>query len=260
MKSSIKTFTAAIILFSSILAGHAQNVGDVAPEFILKNTLGDDVKLSSLEGKVVFIYLFGSTCPICIGSGNKTQKDVQGVYGHRDDFQALGLDTWDGTLSEVLSFGSQTELTYELLLNASSVQTNYNTTYDRVMVVGADGSLRHKGTGSVSSSLNDAITVIDELLMTLSTEGPEHERSFVSVYPNPAQDFTRVSFAVENESSVRISILNNLGQEVIKGYPERVTAGTHSREMAINDLSPGLYFVRLDLPGGTRTHKLLVNR
>ena len=47
----------------------------------------------------------------------------------------LGLDVWDGNSSSVDAFETVTEVSFPLLLNASSVARDYETTYDRIVVI-----------------------------------------------------------------------------------------------------------------------------
>ena len=223
---------------------------------------GQDVSLSTYRGKVVFLYCFGSFCTICRGSGSKTESLVNAIYGGRNDFQALGLDTWNGNLSQMQGFQSATGLEFPMLLNASSELSSYSTTYDRVMVIDQEGVLRYKGTTPVASGLTAAISVIDELI-TVASSG-DLEGDFVegleTIFPNPAIDHIRIRFALKNESLVSIRIMNSLGQEVSGILQESYTAGTHTREISTKDLPVGLYFVRMDTQDKYFIRKLLVKK
>ena len=262
MKNSRKATGIIVMLFLGIMSMHGQSVGNTAPNFTYKDMEGKDVSLSTYSGKVVFLYFFGSYCTICRGSGSKTESLVNAVYGGRNDFQSLGLDTWNGNLSQMQGFRSATGLTYPMLLNASPELSNYSTTYDRVMVIDQMGVLRYKGTTPVGNGLTAAIDVIDELLTIASSgdiEGGNIE-GLESVFPNPAIDHIRIRFVLKNESAVSIRIINSLGQEVSRIHQETYAAGSHTREISTKDLSAGLYFVRMDTRDKYFTRKLLVKK
>jgi peroxiredoxin len=262
MKNSIKAIGIIVMLFLGVMTVNGQAVGNTAPNFTYKDMDGQDVSLSTYRGKVVFLYFFGSFCTICRGSGSKTESLVNAVYGGRSDFQSLGLDTWNGNLSQMQGFRTATGLKYPMLLNASSELSSYATTYDRVMVIDQMGVLRYKGTTPVSSGLTAAIAVIDELL-TIASSG-DLEGVFVegleSVFPNPAIDHIKIRFALKNESLVSIRIINSLGQELSGILRETYSAGTHTREISTKDLPSGLYFIRMDTRDKYFTRKLLVKK
>ena len=46
-------------------AGVGPRVGTEAPDFILKQIGGEDVRLNSLRGEVVMIYVWAPWCPAC---------------------------------------------------------------------------------------------------------------------------------------------------------------------------------------------------
>ncbi len=71
----------------------------------------------------------------------------------------LGLDAWNGSVSELTGFRNASGVTFPLLLNASS----YSSSYDRLVVVGPDGKERWSG-GTISSAISTAEAKVNELL------------------------------------------------------------------------------------------------
>ena len=149
-----------LILFF-VLAGYSsiysQNVGEAAPNFTLTTVNGSEFKLSDNKGKVVFLFLFGNSCPHCLSNGNNTETGIYSAYKSNEGFVALGIDTWDGNKSAVESFVSKTGITYPVALNGSGVQSAYSTTYDRMIVIDREGIIRYKSTANATASVvNDA--------------------------------------------------------------------------------------------------------
>ena len=241
------------------------NVGEKAPYFSYLDTEGNAHTLLQYSGKVIFIFVFGNSCGFCEEIGNDTEKKVNQVYGERDDFQALGLDTWDNTSSvaTVGAFREITRITYPLLIKAGSFESLYATTYDRVLVIDQEGILRHKNNSSrTSSDLDNAIEVIEGLLTSTGIDTPTGESGtgLSSVYPNPSTDNARIDFAIEVPGKVDIRIYNQLGREVKRIVDELLPAGKHSRSFPVSDLPAGMHFIRMNAAGDTYTGKFHVIR
>lgn len=135
-----------------------------APAFSLQTSTGEDINLSDHEGKVVTLFFFGHGCPPCRGIAPSLQDQLADPYSSNDDYVILGLDVWDGNSSSVDAFETVTGVSFPLLLNASSVARDYETTYDRIVVIDQNGGISFSGMQAVSSDLETAKTHIDSLL------------------------------------------------------------------------------------------------
>ncbi len=85
-------------------------------------------------------------------------------YKSDSNFAILGLDQWNGNNSAVQGFKDATNVTFPLLKNASSVASDYGTTYDRLIVIDTAGKIHHKGSKNVSSDLDGVVTKVKNLL------------------------------------------------------------------------------------------------
>ena len=255
------SLTSAIAISVACLLG--QDVGDDAPEFSYQSLTGDTVNLSDYNGKVVFLFLFGNGCSNCKLIGNDTETKVQEVYGDRDDFQALGLDTWNSSSSvtTVTAFQSTTKITYPLLLKAGDMESSYSTTYDRVIVIDREGKIKHKGSTVVHNDLDNAVSVIEDLFSTTGTGDLDGAKgSPVSgVYPNPVDENASIRLTLQKEASVDMRIFNLTGQEIISLGKETLPSGNHVREIPAGDLPAGIYMVRTFISGQVYTSKMVVN-
>lgn len=167
---TIKQLTIAIALLLAVQVA-AQNVGDDAPDFTLTKLDGGSFNLADQVGKVVFIFTFGNGCSHCISNGPNTESGIYSVYKNDANFVAVGIDTWDGSSGQVQSYQVSTGITYPLLLNGGSMQRDYNTTYDRMIVIDQSGVIRYKGTSNASTSkVAEASDVISGLLTTAGLE------------------------------------------------------------------------------------------
>jgi hypothetical protein len=77
-------------------------------------------------------------------------------------------------------------------------------------------------------------------------------------YPNPAHEKTRIDFRIPTKEKVNLSVYSQSGQTVEKLVDELLPAGEYSTVWNVNDISPGVYFIRLELGGVTCNQKLVV--
>jgi peroxiredoxin len=138
--------------------------GPVAPGFTLKSTTGADVSLSNFKNKVVVLFFFGNNCPSCKAAGPNVESMLVTPYASRTDYAILGLDQWDGNAASVIAFKSVTNVSFPLLLNASSVAAAYRTTYDRIVIIDKAGTIAFKGNQTVSSDMAAVKAKVNELL------------------------------------------------------------------------------------------------
>jgi peroxiredoxin len=135
-----------------------------APAFSLQTSTGENINLSDFDGKVVTLFFFGHGCPPCRGIAPSTQDELADPYSSNDGYAILGLDVWDGNSSSVDAFEAVTKVNFPLLLNASSVAREYETTYDRLVVIDQSGEIVFSGTQPASGDLDSAKTLVDSLL------------------------------------------------------------------------------------------------
>ncbi len=79
-----------------------------------------------------------------------------------------------------------------------------------------------------------------------------------SVYPNPFNATTRISFDVPQASDVKLAVYDVLGREVAMLVDGMQSAGTQSVTFNASNLSTGVYFVRLSGTWGMATHKIVL--
>lgn len=138
-----------------------------APDFNLTSLDGTEYTLSELKGDIVYIFFFGSNCPHCRDNGPITQTEIYQRFFSNSNFVALGLDTWNTSVSEVESFKNVTGITYPLLLNAQQSLVDYygNTGfYDRSVVIDSEGKIAYMGTGFVNTDVDEVKQVIEQEL------------------------------------------------------------------------------------------------
>jgi peroxiredoxin len=95
--------------------GYLVRVGDIAPDFSIKETGGKTYKLSSLRGKVVMLQFTASWCSVCRTEMPFIEKDI---WQEKKDagLIVIGIDR-DELLEKVISFKKDIRITYPLALD-----------------------------------------------------------------------------------------------------------------------------------------------
>ncbi|MDR2914209.1 MAG: TlpA family protein disulfide reductase, partial [Tannerella sp.] len=96
--------------------GYIVTVGDMAPDFTLQTTTGDEFKLSDMRGKVIMLQFTASWCGVCRKEMPFIESDIWQKYKDHPKFCLLGIDR-DEPLEKVLEFAKQTGITYPVALD-----------------------------------------------------------------------------------------------------------------------------------------------
>ncbi|RNC84503.1 MAG: hypothetical protein ED557_05855 [Balneola sp.] len=167
--TSISLFTGCLSS-STDSGGIDEAVGRIAPNFSYTSLNGQEISLSEFRGKVVYLFFYGAGCPHCRSNGPVTET-INQQFLSNPDFVALGLDTWNLSASQNISFRSATGISYPLLLNARQSLVDYYGNagaYDRSVVIDSEGRIAYQGSGFVNTDSDRVISVIQEELNTLS--------------------------------------------------------------------------------------------
>jgi len=104
-------------------------------------------------------------------------------------------------------------------------------------------------TNSTTQMINVAdCTGIDEL----------EELSNVNVYPNPTNGMFSIAFVNANFSQLSISITDIQGKEVFN-FTEKNVVGEYIREISLEGLAKGVYYIKLNSTEDVKIKKLIIN-
>ena len=187
----------------------------------------------------------------CIRAGNRlVGAGTQGLYRSENN----GL-TWAHFnpglgLIERASFAQFEGKIYALLgkpgshfLRTSSDQGETWTVPQHNLSVGGQGFelLSHKG--RLFCARQNGLWVLSP---TVSNEEPAAVIEITNLFPNPAQQFTTLTFTTHAVSSVRIVLLNMLGQTIEVRNLDHLPVGAHRQDLQIGNLPAGAYWVRIE--------------
>jgi Secretion system C-terminal sorting domain len=86
-------------------------------------------------------------------------------------------------------------------------------------------------------------------------------KGHLKVAPNPFSNWVMIDFSVAEEGFVNVSLLNSLGQIVKEIWVGEKQIGDYQQPINTNDLSEGMYFIRMVTKNGQETKKLMkINR
>ena len=79
-------------------------------------------------------------------------------------------------------------------------------------------------------------------------------------YPNPFYSITDISYTLSRPAHVNLSVYNMLGQKVAELVNREMSAGPHSTRWDAENLSSGIYLLRMTVGNNSITKKALLAR
>jgi hypothetical protein len=84
--------------------------------------------------------------------------------------------------------------------------------------------------------------------------------ALLPITPNPAEGTSSVAFTLPSRDRVRLSVLDLQGRQLAVLASGEFDEGRHEALWNAVGSRPGLYFVRLEWPGGTAVRRLVLQR
>ena len=124
-----------------------KDVGQIAPDFTLKDQAGNDVRLQDLRGKTVVLEWFNYECPIALRHYNKgTMKSLAGKWAEKNVVWLAINSTHTWTVEKNKAIAEKLGRTNILDDHAGAVGHLYAASRTPEMVViDGDGKIRYRG-------------------------------------------------------------------------------------------------------------------
>lgn len=125
-------------------------VGDVAPAFVLDSVVdGEQISTEALSGMVLLVDFWETTCVGCVGATPKLNRLFE---AYRDQgFLIIGVHRTVDEITEVQAFVRERPVHYPVVVDPGHVAQAYGIyATPTVLVIGADGRIRHKHIGPVT--------------------------------------------------------------------------------------------------------------
>ncbi|MCH8299761.1 MAG: redoxin domain-containing protein [Candidatus Marinimicrobia bacterium] len=236
-------------------------VGDLASDFEYTDTKGDSYRLSDFKGNVVFLAFIGHGCPFCRAVAPSTESDIWQVF-KSDSFQALALETWNGSLSQAQSYVISTGITYPLLTRAGNELDNYRITYDNYLVLDHQGIIRYSsadnGILGERYRIKELTDTIKQLLTRTGLNSGEIPVDFnlSQNYPNPFNATTVIKYTLLTGGYVTLIVYDLSGREVDTLVDELQSPTDYVYEWSPQNLPSGIYFYKLQIEDVEITRKM----
>ena len=107
-----------------------------------------------------------------------------------------------------------------------------------------------------TTSCEDIIEISYDVEVINSTVNNLLESS-ISIYPNPTNGYSQLSFELENAKKVNISVFNLLGMQVATYSLGEINNA--SLEMDLSNQPSGIYLIEIEINGQSMVEKLMVN-
>jgi aminopeptidase N len=96
-----------------------------------------------------------------------------------------------------------------------------------------------------------------ETVTVLSNEPQVFDNFGLNIAPNPSSEEIEVSFRLAKSASVKITIIDFSGKEILSQSEEKLTTGNYSRNLKISQFQSGTYILNLNVDGQNESRKLV---
>ena len=93
----------------------------------------------------------------------------------------------------------------------------------------------------------------------INQTGPEDYKLYQN-FPNPFNPSTKISYKINQEGFVKLSVFNLVGQEIESLVNEYQAAGKYDIEFNAKDLPSGIYLYKLQVNGYTSVKRMTLIR
>ncbi|MCP4581805.1 MAG: T9SS type A sorting domain-containing protein [candidate division Zixibacteria bacterium] len=161
---------------------------------------------------------------------------------HDDRIDLVGIDE-NQQMHGFINVGSDDDISFTYLQEIFEGWDTYSVRYYDCADLDGDGD------DDIVVDSSGVINFIENMTPVDITETKRNLPDGVSLsqnYPNPFNGSTNISFTLENNSHIKLTIFDILGREIISLADETLNAGEHTITWnAASNLSSGIYFYRL---------------
>jgi cytochrome c biogenesis protein CcmG/thiol:disulfide interchange protein DsbE len=151
-----KTLTLWIGIFFLLAAGatvlRTQSENVPAPDFVLRDLQGKDIKLADYKGKVLILNFWATWCPPCRA---EIPDFVEAYAANKDKgLEILGLSVDRMTADKLLPFVNRAKINYPVVLADAKIVQDYEPGdyIPATIIIDKKGILRHRHVGQMDKN------------------------------------------------------------------------------------------------------------
>ncbi len=253
----------SIILLISKTAIIAQTT---ATDFTVNDCVGNSHHLfGELDAGKVIVIDWVMPCASCIAPSIAAYNAVQS-YAASHPGQVLFYladDVANTTCATLTSWGNTNGLTNAVKFSNAAISMNdYGTAGMPKIVVlgGANHTIFYNQNSGVTTSNVQA--AIDAALLVAGINEDKNATKIFNVFPNPTVDKLGFEYYVSEKKNIKIQICDIYGKIIIEEIPENgsIVAGVNKREINIENLDSGIYFLQIKTDTGYKVKKFVVSK
>ena len=112
--------------------------------------------------------------------------------------------------------------------------------------------------GSLTATSTQVVAVNSTVVGVTEEENVPTEYTLMQNYPNPFNPSTSIKFGIPNESHVKLTVFNILGQEVAVLVDREMSAGYHKVNFNASKLNTGMYMYKIEASNFVSVKKMLL--
>ena len=135
---------------ATVMRARSENVA--APDFVLKDLQGKDVKLADYKGKVLILNFWATWCPPCRA---EIPDFVEAYAANKNKgLEILGLSVDRMTADELLPFVSMAKINYPVALADARIVQDYEpgNYIPATIIIDKKGTVRHRHVGQMDKA------------------------------------------------------------------------------------------------------------
>ncbi len=131
-----------LFLLSSCSRDKVIQEGKIVPDFSLRDTSGNDIRLSELRGKVVLIEFWATWCEAC----REAVPDLIEIYKNNKEkdfeFLAVSVDEGPEAKDRVVQFINEYNIPYRVAINGTTISNRFGVyTIPSIFIINKEGIL-----------------------------------------------------------------------------------------------------------------------
>jgi hypothetical protein len=176
---------------------------------------------------------------------------------HYDDPYIYNIQTHDFNSGDILNISGPILPSWLTLTDNGDGTAILSGTPDQLLTGLHDVSI--SVTDNIADPVEQSFTI--EVTDPYMISNPAENNLNMNLRPNPSRYCTSVSFNMDNQSLVNLTIYNVIGEQVLKIIENKqLIAGSYSFTVDLHDLNAGVYFCRLSTMNSSASKKLVITK